>query len=224
MTTERLDAHLGRAVDIDLCQACQVFWFDGRESLSLTPASTLRLFRLIGERAAGGRPSGTTATCPRCQKHLRLTRDMQRSTRFEYFACANGHGRLTTFFNFLREKDFIRPLSAAQVEELRQNVQILNCSNCGAPIELARASACTHCGSPVSMLDMKQAEKLVGQLQQADRAGAPVDPSLPMNLARARRDVGAQFDLFERDPSWFTDVSSAGLVGAGLRAVARWLK
>ena len=32
------------------------------------------------------------------------TFDQQRQSRFEYQRCATGHGRLTSFFNFLREK------------------------------------------------------------------------------------------------------------------------
>jgi len=31
------------------------------------------------------------------------------------------------------------------------------------------------------------------------------------------------FAAFEQEDRWFTDASSIGLVGAGLRAVARWL-
>ena len=63
---------------------------------------------------------------------------MQRSTRFEYFRCPHDHGRLTTFFDFLKEKDFVRPLTPPQIAELRKNIQVVNCSNCGAPIDLAK--------------------------------------------------------------------------------------
>ena len=54
-------------------------------------------------------------------------------------------------FDFLREKNFVRPLSADQLTALRQNVQSVNCSNCGAPIDLAKTSACGHCGSPLEV-------------------------------------------------------------------------
>jgi hypothetical protein len=77
------------------------------------------------------------------------------------------------------------------------------------------------------MLDLKQAGALVEQLRAADRADKPVDPALALNLERARREVGASFDAMERgggDAAWFRDVASGGLVGAGLSAVARWLK
>jgi Zn-finger nucleic acid-binding protein len=225
MQEETLDGHLARPVVIDLCFACQAFWFDRHESLSLTPASTLRLFRVIGERAAKPQvPGPDLAKCPRCRGRLRRTHDMQRATRFEYLRCPNGHGRLTTFFDFLREKDFIRPLTAPQIEELRDSLETIHCSNCGAVVDLARGAACTHCGSPLSMLDMKQAEALIAQLQRADRSHRSVDPTLPLQLERARREVEKAFHGLPRDPTWTADVSSLGLVGAGLSAVARWFK
>jgi hypothetical protein len=226
MHEEVLTAHLGRSVTLDLCEPCQSLWFDERESVSLTPGSTLALFRLIGERVTRPRPAGAEIPkCPRCHARLRLTHDMQRTTRFEYLRCPAGHGRLTSFFDFLREKDFIRPLTPQQLADLRQNVQSVNCSNCGAPVKLADGDACAHCGAPLSMLDITQAEKLVHQLQHAeDRTSGPVDPSLPLELARARREVEAAFAGTGTDAGWFESVSSEGLVRAGWTALARWLK
>jgi hypothetical protein len=224
MHEETFDGHLARAVVVDLCFGCQAFWFDARESVSLTPGSTLRLFKLIGDRAGRSQPSeADLAKCPRCRGRLRLTRDMQRATRFQYLRCPNGHGRFTTFFDFLREKDFIRPLTAVQIAELRQSVQIVNCSNCGAPIDLARGSACAHCGSPLSMLDLGRASDLIAQLQTAERPHGPVDPTLPLQLARARREVESAFAGLPREVS-FDAVAASGIVAAGLAAVARWLR
>lgn len=225
MSGEVLDAHMGTSVTIDVCLSCQAFWFDGRESLRLTPAATLRLFRMIGEQAARARqPLPASCQCPRCRLALVLTQDMQRTTRFQYRRCPADHGRFITFFDFLREKNFIKPLSAEQIENLRAHVQTVNCSNCGAPIDLATSSACTHCRSPLSMLDLKQAEAVVSQLRDADRAGMPVDPAVALNRERARREVERAFAQFERDPSWFSDSSAAGTVGAGLIALGKWLK
>jgi Zn-finger nucleic acid-binding protein len=226
MTPKALEGHNAQPIAIDLCLGCQAFWFDARESLRLSPASTLALFRLIGE-AAERAPAASGASglrCPRCRMALRLTKDMQRATRFEYWNCPRGHGRLTTFFNFLREKDFIRPLTTQQVAELRQSVQSVNCSNCGAPVNINVGAACSHCHSPLSMIDVSQAEKLVNELRQADRARLDaVDPGLALELERTRRQGHSVFDALERDRSWFDNVSRQGLVGAGLGAIARWL-
>jgi Zn-finger nucleic acid-binding protein len=226
MQEETFDGHLGRPVAIDICHACQSFWFDARESVSLTPGSTLALLRIIGEKIARPqRSNADVAKCPRCKGRLRRTHDMQRTTKFEYLGCPNGHGRFTTFFDFLREKDFIRPLTPQQITDLRRNVQAVNCANCGGPVDLTKGAACSHCGSPLSMLDMKQAEALVGQLQKAeDRAHRPVDPALPLELERVRRETERSFAGLRGDDLWFRDVASTDLVGAGLSIVARWFK
>jgi hypothetical protein len=224
MQEQRLDGHGARPVSIDMCVPCQSLWFDSRESISLTPGSTLTLFRLIGEHT--GRPQPTEAElakCPRCRARLRLTRDIQRNTRFAYLNCPNGHGRLTTFFEFLKEKDFIKPLTPKQIADLRATVQSVNCSNCGAPVDLAAGSSCRHCESPLSMLDMKQAGLLVEQLRRADRSRDGVDPTLPLQLERARREVDIAFRGLE-ESVWLNDVGPGGLVGAGLQALARWLR
>lgn len=225
MTTHTVQGRLDRPVTIDLCDPCQAIWFDPRESLQLTPGATLELFRTIGEHVAKPHTlESDTAKCPRCQARLRRTRDMQRATRFEYFRCPHDHGRLTTFFDFLKEKDFIRPLTPLQVAELRRNIQTLNCSNCGGPVDLAKASDCGHCGSPLSMLDMQQAEKLVAHLRQADRTDRPVDPALPLALARARREAEEAFTGLPRGAAWSGEDVTLGLVGAGMASLARWLR
>jgi Zn-finger nucleic acid-binding protein len=225
MTERALEGHLGTKVTIDLCEGCQAFWFDGRESLQLSPGATLQLFQTIGEQAAQTRqPSRDGLKCPRCDARMKIVSDLQRSTRFQYRQCPQRHGRFITFFDFLREKNFIRPLSRQQIDELRQHLPAVHCSNCGASVDLARGSMCGHCGSALSMLDLKQAGALVQQLRDADRGKDGVDAALPLHLSRARRDVEASFAAFERDQSWFEDVSSVGLVQAGLTAVNRWMK
>jgi len=228
MEEAAFDAHLGRRVAIDICHVCQSFWFDAYESATLTPGSTLALFRLIGEKITRTPlTNADLAKCPRCKARLRRTHDMQRTTKFEYLSCPHSHGRLTTFFDFLREKDFIRPLTPQQIEDLRRNVQSVNCANCGAPVNLTTGAACGHCGTPLSMLDLRQAEKLVAQLQKAeDRAHQPVDPALPIELERVRRQTERAFAGFRDDDVWSIVVSTdseLSLVGAGLSLVSRWL-
>jgi hypothetical protein len=216
MAAQALHGQLGLPLTIDACVSCQAFWFDGYESLKLSPASVLALFRLIGDAAAAGRtPPGDTSRCPRCQMRLVPTHDMQRATRFEYLRCPAGHGRLITFFNFLREKDFIRPMSPQQIAELRARVDAVNCVNCGAPVDLTSGAACGHCGSPLSILDLKQAESLIATLRDADRTGQAIDPALPMALERSRREVNAAFDAMEAEGGRASD--AGGLIGATLR-------
>jgi len=218
-----LEAHQNKPLDIDLCEACHAFWFDKYESLKLSPGSTLKLIKLIGELSAQGKPTiSDNLQCPRCNARLLLTRDMQRSTRFSYWRCDDGHGRFIGFFDFLREKNFVRTLSQQEIDEMRQNIQAVNCSNCGAPIDLSSTSSCSHCGSPLSMLDMKQPQELLKQLKQAAEP-RPVDPALPLELARARRDVERWFGPQDLDNDWWSHASASGVVEAGLSAVAQWL-
>ena len=220
-----LDGHLGRRIEVDLCEPCQSLWFDGKENLQLTPGATLTLFRAIGEHVRKPEAhDGEVVKCPHCKGRLRRIQDMQRNTRFTYFRCPNDHGRLTTFFDFLKEKDFIRPLTPQQIAELRKNVQIVNCSNCGGPIDLAKGSACAHCGSPLSMLDMNQAERLVAQLKAADSGTKTVDPALPLALARARRETESAFKGLPGHDPWTNEGWSMGLVGAGFAELIRFLK
>ena len=223
MTQLTLTGHYGRSIVIDLCEGCQAFWFDGLESLQLDASSVLELFRIVGK--AGGNARAALADqvrCPRCGAQLVRTFDQQRQSRFEYRRCPEGHGRLTSFFNFLREKDFIRPLSAAQIDELRKNLRTVNCSNCGAPVDVVKGSECAHCRSPLSMLDAGQAERLVAALQQKASPRA-VDPAMLLNLERAKRDVSIAFGTFERVPTWYGSGSSGGLVNAAIGAFSRWL-
>src|SRR5262245_14818212 len=88
MTSMTLEGHLTPPVEIDLCTACQAFWFDKYESLRLAPASTLKLIKLIGEHSTSGKPTfAPNLRCPRCAARLLKTHDMQRNTRFSYWRC-----------------------------------------------------------------------------------------------------------------------------------------
>jgi DNA-directed RNA polymerase subunit RPC12/RpoP len=162
MEAMTLDGHLGVPVAIDLCRPCQVLWFDPREDLRLSPASILNVFQIIAKQArtsaaSSASVSATPPACPRCGLRLLQTHDQQHATKFEYLRCARGHGRLVSFVNFLLEKDFIRPLSPDQIEELRQRkIQVITCLKCGAPVDLTHGPTCAHCGASLSMLDVSR--------------------------------------------------------------------
>jgi Zn-finger nucleic acid-binding protein len=223
-TQVTLQRHGGLPLELDLCGGCHAFWFDRHESLQLTPGSTLQLFTMIGDQPAAGRqPLAEVLRCPRCSKRLIPTQDRQRNTTFRYARCPEGHGRFITFFDFLREKNFIKPLTGEELKELRQSVKIVNCSNCGGPVDLAAGSSCAHCGSPLSMLDMKHAGALVEQLRKASEP-RPVDPSLPLQMEQARRQVELSFAQFGGRKEWMIEASASGLVEAGLRFLASVVK
>ena len=157
-------------VILDICWDCSAIWFDQYESAQLAPGSVIALFRLIHEhRDNPARPLADVMACPRCAVKLTLTHDLQRSNRLTYHRCANGHGRLTTFFQFLREKQFVRSLTLPEIERLKASVSRVLCSGCGAPVDLARDAACSFCRSPISILDAQAVDKALAGLTEAER-------------------------------------------------------
>src|SRR4030095_13615596 len=87
-------------------------WFDRQESLALTPGAVLRLFRELHEhRAERHLFQAESMACPRCHHRLVATTDRARATTFTYWRCPPDEGRAPTFFDFLREKNFVKPLS-----------------------------------------------------------------------------------------------------------------
>jgi hypothetical protein len=68
MEVHMLDGHLGRSIEVDLCEPCQSLWFDGKENLQLTPGSILEMFRAIGEHVRKAElRDGELVKCPRCK-------------------------------------------------------------------------------------------------------------------------------------------------------------
>lgn len=221
MTDWTLGGRLGTQLTIDVCTPCQAFWFDGHKDLQLSPGSTLQLMKYIGEHSSSSKPAlSQDLVCPRCGAALTLAHNMTRNVRFTYWQCGNQHGHFIAFFEFLKEKNFIRPLSPAEIQHLRESVQTVNCSSCGAAIDLRANSECPFCHSPVSMLDLKQQQQMLTELKEA-AAPKPVDPALPLKLALAREETSAVFQ--DHDAQWWQDAGSGDLVQAGLNAVARWL-
>ncbi len=176
MSAVELDRVPLGALTVDLCGHCHALWFDAMESLQLSPAATLTLFRAIHE--AGSAPVAQKSTrlqCPRCETPLDLTQDVQRSTRFSYHRCRRGHGRYTPFVQFLREKNFIRPVSQAELARLKSLVRVIQCSSCGAPVDLEHDAACQYCRAPVAILDTQAVARTLRELDQAAAQRAAVN-------------------------------------------------
>lgn len=205
MQHQMLDAVLGKSVEVNFCLGCRAFWFEPFETLHLTRGSTLKLFAVIADQTTGAAvsPVPNVCYCPACNARLLLTHDRQHNTPFQYWRCDAEHGRFETFIDFLREKDFIRPLSPQQITELRKKIQMINCSNCGAPIDLTKDSACPHCGSPLSMLDT---QKMAEMAKAESGASGPKPAPVPLLI-------------FHEDSS-----PSSSLIDLGLQAVGQWLR
>jgi len=150
------------SLQVDLCYGCCLIWFDQSESAQLAPAAVLELFQQIQARRDAARTQLSQAlACPRCSQALVLTHDVCKSGPLQYFRCPDDGGRLTPFFQFLREKQFLRALTPAEAKRVRAEVKQLQCSNCGAPVDLEHSMSCSYCGSPIAILDIDAVNQAV---------------------------------------------------------------
>lgn len=220
-TSQALQGKYGQPLALDLCFPCSVVWFDGFESLLLAPGAILSLFTLIHEHRGEQlhRPLARPA-CPRCRVSLLETHDRQRHVAFRYWRCPSEHGRLTSFVEFLREKDFVRPLAPAELADLKARVKTVRCEGCGAAIDLEQGSACPYCRSPVSTLDPAHVDRVLRELRAAEDERGTVDPTLPARLAMDRMAVDDFFRRIEHESGRTVELGAAvGLVGAGIGVV-----
>jgi hypothetical protein len=162
MQTQSLEKHGKGTVQLDLCFACAGIWFDHLESVQLAPGAVIGLFKEIyAHRDEAPQPQATRQACPRCRDTLVLSFDVSKTGQFSYFRCPHGDGRFTPFFQFLREKQFVRNLTELELRHLRSQIRQIRCSECGAPIDLEHDSVCKFCRAPVSFLDAEAVEKAV---------------------------------------------------------------
>lgn len=196
---------------VDLCASCHALWFDAFESVRLSPSATLSLFEAV--RAAGEprRAEQKSLACPRCRAALVETRDLRHTTRFVYWRCPRGHGRYTPFVQFLREKDFVRPLAPAEIARLKGHVRSIRCSGCGAPVELARDARCPYCAGPIEAFDAEAAAATLRALEHDAAKAGRVDPS-------ALTDALLAAGVAQRCTAGPVD-----LIGRGLEVLASWV-
>ncbi len=177
MSLYALPGHYNQNVEIDVCHDCNAIWFDQWESSQLSPDGTVALFQLINERGGASSTAsskfGEGLRCVTCGTGMHLTNDRVKNTRFAYQACPQGHGRLTTFYNFLAEKQFVRELTQQERAQLAANVQQIKCSSCAAPVNIGKTDACEYCRAPVSVFDREAAKKAIDHyLQERKQQGA----------------------------------------------------
>jgi hypothetical protein len=193
MQTEDLERNDHGVVRVELCFTCAGFWFDHLASVELAPSAVIKLFQEIhSHRETQRQPVASRLSCPRCGDALSLSYDLSKSGRFTYFRCLRGDGRFTPFFQFLREKQFVRSLTSAEIQQVKTQVQQVNCSQCGAPIDLLTATECQYCHAPVSLLDPAAVDKAVRiwteaedrrHLSPAAATAAPAMPRVPQQRA-----------------------------------------
>jgi hypothetical protein len=157
-----LPGHYEKNVVVDACHECHALWFDSSESTQLSPDGVVELFRMVHDAPGVASPKwGEGLGCVRCRSGLKTTHDVAGGSRFTYYACNKGHGRLTSFYQFLTEKKFVRELTAAERMKLAAEVKQIRCAGCAAPVNLAKQSACEYCRAPISVFDRNAAQKAI---------------------------------------------------------------
>lgn len=191
MQPRTFDRQLTGGVELDVCFECKAIWFDQYESAQLTPGAVIALFKMIHEHQ-GETPHrlADSMRCPHCPSRLVFTQDIQRTNKIAYHRCPQSHGRLTTFMQFLREKNFVRDLSRPEIEQLAVKVKQIRCSSCGGPIDLGRDTSCSHCKAAISILDNDAVVKALAELNagelhrtsrpDAGKIAAKLYPATPM--------------------------------------------
>ena len=198
MLAYALPSHYDAKVEIDMCMDCNAIWFDQFESIALSPDGTVALFQLIHQRGGTATSAATKFSeglrCVACGEGMQLTNDQVKGTRFAYQACRKGHGRLTTFYNFLAEKQFVRELTKAERAKLAAKVEQVRCSGCGAAVNIGKVDACEYCRAPLSVFDRDAARKAIDHyLLERQR-----QPSNSGNRRVTGRMSGDQWSAYDR--------------------------
>ena len=212
MHRHRFDSTDVTPLEVDTCYSCHAIWFDAHESVRLSADGVVDLFRFIhGKNGAATARFAAKMHCARCRTLLEPASDIARNNRFSYHRCPQGHGRLTTFLHFLREKQFVRDLTLAERQKLAAHVRQIKCTSCSGPIDIAEHAACTYCGAAVSVLDKEATQKALDHyLRERQRQGKPAPAISPVTTH------GRNYDL---DYLMF-DIGT-DIVGAFARIAAR---
>jgi hypothetical protein len=225
MQSQDLEQNYHGVVRVDLCFACAGIWFDRLGSVQLAPAAVITLFKEIyAHRDTAHQPVAKELLCPRCGDGLELGFDLSKSGKFSYFRCLRGDGRFTPFFQFLREKQFVRSLTEPELQKVRSQVQQIRCSECGAPIDLAQSSQCKYCHAPVSFLDPEAVEKAMQMWTDADKRRR-LAPEAVENALRQSQPQHPQSPFASLGIHLLTGTNTTGagldLVAMGIHAIGR---
>ncbi len=189
MQLRTLPAHHGAQVDIDFCFACHGIWFDHQENLKLAPEAIATVFKEMHRHQDAPRgPLKARLSCAQCRSTLVQGFDIVRSGRYITHRCPQQHGRFSSFSSFMIEKGFVRQLTRPEIADIAQRVGAINCSNCGAPVDLRKEDACSHCRSALSLLDPEAVEKaLQGYASATTRQATPATDVADALVALARQ-------------------------------------
>lgn len=213
MEVHAMQSVRGGTVELDLCFHCRGIWFDPQENLRLTPASVMELFRLLHDHRDDARtPMATRLACPRCRSVLTQGFDVVKSGRYVTFRCGKLHGRFSPFSSFMVEKGFVRHLTVAEIDDIAQRVAVINCTGCGAPVDVRKEHACPHCRSALSLLDPQAVAKAMKGYATAAAGPAGLKmPELADAIVMVERDRLRAVDEAKKRGSLFSNDAPTGV-------------
>ena len=172
-----LAGHYKRDVEIDICEACSLIWFEGTESIKIAGPGIADLVHTI-HAALGkvaGHGLGTTLAdhlpCPACASPLAKVFNLSRFGRTQQWQCPRGHGYFQTFVLYLAEKGFVHKMGWADLKQYVGSKRQLFCAGCGAALDDRPHDACPYCQSAVGVIDPARLASAI-DIQQA--ANPPV--------------------------------------------------
>ena len=235
MSVHRFATHAGPPLELDICFACQGLWFDRHENLKLSPDAVVELFRQLHEhRADQHLPLQNSLTCPRCPKQLTKGFDVVRTGRYITYRCAGQHGRYSPFSSFMVEKGFVRHMTRPEIDDLAQRVGAVNCTSCGAPVDVRNEHACGYCKAPLSLLDPQAVLRAMEGYAQASaraKAGAAQtaagdigDALVALERERSRAERERQRSRFTTEEGGSANILTTDLLAAGVSLVWGMLK
>ncbi len=212
----QLAGHYGSTVTIDICQDCDLVWFDDVETARLSGPGMLDL---IGEMASAQRlPHRTlnaTIACPRCAGPVRSVHNRSRWGASKQLACLKRHGAYQSFAQFLAEKGLTRPMSSADRARLLQRDGEIHCINCGAQID-ADAKQCRWCESIPALVDVARLAASLDPEEALNRQAVHATP-----VRKAAYGCLACGAAVPREADWSCPQCGATLVAAGLAEAHR---
>ena len=149
-----LAGHYGAYVELDLCDSCNLVWFDGTETARLSGPGLLDLIGRMAEAYDLPFESLRPDTrCPRCAGPVKIVHNQSRWGHSVQLQCLRRDGAYQSFAEFLEEKGMLRPMSRLDRARLLRDRGRVDCVNCGAAIGVADEK-CPFCKSVPSLLDI----------------------------------------------------------------------
>lgn len=149
-----LEGHYAKAVQVDLCAACHLVWFDAFESVRLSGLGWVQLLRAMLLQPVSQAVLPPKMACVRCHSPLVGVHNQTRFGHSAAMECRQGHGQLQTFTLLLAERGLLRAVLPVDRSSLAAEGRELQCLQCGAADHAPQAKECVYCESPLLMVDV----------------------------------------------------------------------